>query len=71
MIRARLRRRPIDGTTKMRSLYDDERAKTIYPQVCHYCGGPRNPCMDRMIPKMRDGPDAAGNLVWPAAHATP
>lgn len=64
MIRARLRRRLIDGTMKMRSLYDDERLKITFPRACHYCGGTRNLCMDHMIPKMREGPDAADNLVY-------
>ena len=42
MIRAKLRRRLIDGTMKMRSLYDDERIKMTASQACYYCGDTRN-----------------------------
>ena len=64
MIRAKLRRRLIDGTMKMRSLYDDERIKMTASQACYYCGDTRNLCADHLIPKMRGGPDASDNLIW-------
>ena len=64
MIRAKLRRRLIDGTMKMRSLYDDERIKMTMPQACYYCGSVHKLCADHLIPKMRGGPDAPDNLIW-------
>ena len=64
MIRARLQRRLIDGTMKMRSLYDDERLKMTVPQSCYYCGDTDRLCVDHLIPKMRGGPDAPDNLIW-------
>ena len=64
MIRARLQRRLIDGTMKMRSLYDDERIKMTAPQACYYCGATHELCVDHLIPKMRGGPDASENLIW-------
>ena len=64
IIRAKRRRGLIDGRIQMRSLYHDERLKMVNPQACHYCGARKKLCMDHMIPKLRDGPDAADNLVW-------
>ena len=57
MVRARLQRGLIDGTMRMRSLYDDERIKMTVPQACYYCGGTDRLCVDHLIPKMRGGPD--------------
>ena len=64
MVRAKLRRRLVDGTMKMRSLYDDERIKMTVPQACYYCGAAHNLCADHLIPKMRGGSDASDNLIW-------
>lgn len=64
MIRAKLERRLLDGTMQMRSLYDDERIKLTAAQACYYCGDAENLCADRLIPKMRGGPDASDNLIW-------
>ncbi len=64
MIRAKLQRGLIDGTMRMRSLYDDERIKMTVPQACYYCGGTERLCVDHLIPKMRGGPDASDNLIW-------
>ncbi len=61
---AKLRRRLIDGTMRMRSLYDDERIKMTAPQACYYCGGTDRLCVDHLIPKMRGGSDASDNLIW-------
>ena len=64
MIRARLQYGLINGTMKMRSLYDDERLKMTVPQSCYYCGDTDRLCVDHLIPKMRGGPDAPDNLIW-------
>ena len=64
MIRAKLQRGLIDGTMRMRSLYDDERIKMTAPQACYYCGDSHRLCVDHLIPKMRGGPDASDNLIW-------
>ena len=64
IIRAKLQRRLIDGTMRMRSLYDDERIKMTAPQACYYCGAMDRLCADHLIPKMRGGPDASDNLIW-------
>ena len=64
IVRSKLRRRLIDGTMRMRSLYDDERIKMTAPQACYYCGSRHRLCADHLIPKMRGGPDASDNLVW-------
>lgn len=64
MIRAKLRKGLVDGTMKMRSLYDDERFKMTMPQACYYCGSTHKLSVDHLIPKMRGGPDASDNLVW-------
>ena len=63
MIRAKLQRRLIDGTMKMRSLYDDERIKMTTTQACYYCADTHYLCADHLIPKMRGGPDASDNLI--------
>lgn len=64
MIHARLRRGLLDGSMKMRSLYDDERFKMTMPQACYYCGATEKLSMDHLIPKISGGPDASDNLVW-------
>lgn len=64
IVRAKVRRGLIDGHIQIRSLYHDERLKMVNPQACHYCGARKKLCMDHMIPKLRDGPDAADDLVW-------
>lgn len=64
MIQARLRRGLLDGSMKMRSLYDDERFKMTMPQACYYCGATEKLSMDHLIPKISGGPDASDNLVW-------
>ena len=64
IIRAKLRRRLVDGTMRMRSLYDDERIKLTAPQACCYCGSMYRLCADHLIPKMRGGSDASDNLIW-------
>ncbi|MXW46641.1 MAG: HNH endonuclease [Gammaproteobacteria bacterium] len=63
MIRAKLRRGLIDGSMRMRSIYDDERNKLLAPQACYYCGSKSNLCADHLIPRMRGGPDASDNLI--------
>ena len=64
MIRAKLISRLIDGTMKMRSLYDDERIKLTMPQACYYCGSTHHMCADHLVPKIRGGLDAGDNLIW-------
>ena len=64
MVRAKLRRRLVDGTMRMRSLYDDERIKLTAPQACYYCGSMHRLCADHLVPKMRGGADASDNLIW-------
>ena len=63
MIHAKLRKGLVNGTIKMRSLYDDERTKMTEAQACCYCGSTDNLCMDHLIPRMRGGPDSPDNLV--------
>ena len=64
MIRAKLRKRLVDGTMKMRSLYDDERIKMTMPRACYYCGSTHKMTVDHLIPKIHGGPDEADNLIW-------
>ena len=63
MIHAKLKKRLVDGTMKMRSLYDDERTKMTEAQACCYCGATSDLCLDHLIPRMRGGPDSPENLV--------
>ncbi len=63
MIYAKLRKGLVNGTIKMRSLYDDERTKMTEAQACCYCGSTDNLCMDHMIPKTHGGTDNPENLV--------
>ncbi len=56
MIHAKLKKGLVNGTIKMRSLYDDERTKMTEAQACCYCGSTDNLCMDHLIPRMRGGP---------------
>ena len=63
MIHANLRKGLVNGTIKMRSLYDDERTKMTEAQGCYYCGSTDNLCMDHVFPKMRGGSDNPENFV--------
>jgi 5-methylcytosine-specific restriction endonuclease McrA len=63
VIRARLFGGLRDGTMAMRSLYDDERLKLTLPRCCAYCGAADDLTLDHLIPRLRDGSDAADNLV--------
>ena len=53
MIRAKLRKRLVDGGMKMRTLFDDERMKMTMPQACYYCGSTVKMAADHLIPRMR------------------
>ena len=63
IIKGKLQRGLLDGSMKMRSLYDDEKVKMTVPQACYYCGSVKNLCADHLIPKMRGGPDSPDNLI--------
>ncbi len=63
IIKAKLQRGLLDGSMKMRSLYDDEKLKMTVPQACYYCGSVKNLCADHLIPKMKGGPDSPENLI--------
>ena len=64
MIRAKLNKGLVSGTMNMRSMFDDERIKYIYPESCCYCGSKDNIQMDHLIPQIKGGQDGADNLVW-------
>ena len=64
IIRAKLFRGLVSGTMSMRSLYDDERLKMTVPQACYYCGSVHRLSVDHLIPRIKDGPDEADNLIW-------
>ena len=64
IIRTKLYYGLINGTMKMRSLYDDERLKMIVPQACYYCGSADNLSVDHLIPRVAKGTDDSDNLIW-------
>nr|WP_295662232.1 HNH endonuclease signature motif containing protein [Polymorphobacter sp.] len=47
----------------MRSIYDDERAKTLAERVCAYCGSVERLTLDHVIPRILGGSDDGANLV--------
>lgn len=63
-VRSNLYRGLIDGTKKMRSLYDDERLKMTVPQACYYCGSIEKLSVDHLMPRVFGGTDDADNLIW-------
>ena len=63
-IRNNLYRGLMDGTKKMRSLYDDERLKMTVPQACYYCGSTDKLSVDHLIPRISGGTDDSDNLIW-------
>lgn len=64
MIRAKLYRGLHSRTMNMRSLLDDERLKMNLPRCCAYCGDPGKLSLDHLLPRHREGPDRADNIVW-------
>ena len=54
----------VNGSMKMRPLYDDERVKMVFPRACCYCGAIERLSIDHLIPRMRGGAHDADNLVW-------
>ncbi len=63
MIRAKLYKGLTLGTMNMRSLLDDEKTKQHFPQTCCYCGKTGKLSLDHLIPKSKDGPDDADNII--------
>jgi HNH endonuclease len=63
MIRSRLYKGLTTGKMQMRSLYDDERVKFVYPQACCYCGSTKSLSIDHVIPRLKGGKESADNLV--------
>jgi hypothetical protein len=64
MIRSRLYKGLTTNSMKMRTLYDDEKAKFTYPQACCYCGTTESLSIDHLIARIRGGQDYSDNLVW-------
>jgi len=64
IIRAKLYRGLRTGSMNITSLYKDERLKMVLPQTCYYCGSDSKLSVDHLIPKFKDGPDLADNLIW-------
>lgn len=54
----------ISGDRKMRSFFDDVSETLIRAGYCCYCGKQiKRPHIDHLIPRVRNGPDHANNLV--------
>jgi 5-methylcytosine-specific restriction endonuclease McrA len=70
MIRTKLYNGLVSGEMSMRSLYDDERVKLVFPHACCYCGDKNNLSVDHLIPRVLGGIDEADNLIWPVEVAT-
>ena len=63
MIRAKLFRGLREGTMRMGSLFDDERAQLIEMPVCAYCGVEGSLSIDHLIPRVSGGSHAQHNLL--------
>ena len=63
VIRSRLFTGLVSGKMAMQSIYDDERVKMTSTQCCSYCGDTTKLSIDHLIPRIKDGPDDADNLV--------
>ncbi len=63
MIRSRLYAGMLSGKLAMQSMYEDERLKMTSAQLCSYCGDAEKLSVDHLIPRVKDGPDDADNLV--------
>jgi hypothetical protein len=70
MIRAKLFRGLREGTMRMGSLFDDERAQLIEMPVCAYCGVEGSLSIDHLIPRVSGGSHAQHNLLRPVARVT-
>ena len=64
IVRSKLYQGLISGKMSIRSLYHDERLKMTLPQACYYCGSKQNLAVDHLMPRIKDGPDEADNLIW-------
>ena len=64
VIRKRFRIRYLEGTMRMRPISEDERTKMRYGSTCAYCGKSGQLSLDHVIPRLKDGPDAADNIIY-------
>lgn len=48
----------------MKPLLEDERTKIKHAGTCCYCGRMEKLSLDNLIPKLRNGPDAADNITY-------
>ena len=63
-IRSRLFKGLTTRSMSMGSLYENEKEKIKYPQVCAYCGASESLTQDHLIPRIKGGSDEAYNLIW-------
>lgn len=63
-IRSRLFKGLTSRSMSIRSLYENEKEKIKYPQVCAYCGASESLTQDHLIPRIKGGSDEAYNLIW-------
>lgn len=64
MIRAKLFKGLKDGTTNMRTIFDDEKVKLQTGQICNHCGSSEKLSLDHIFPKKYGGTDDAENLIY-------
>ncbi len=67
-IRRKLLRSLIDGTSKIQSVFRDEKIKLELPEACCYCGAVGRLTLDHLVARKRGGSDAGENLIY-ACHA--
>lgn len=63
MIRAWLFKRLRNGEMALRSLFDDEREKSLAERRCVYCIGVARLSLDHLIPRCLGGADEGANLL--------
>lgn len=64
MIRAKLFKGLMDGSMKIRTIFDDEKIKLQSGLKCNYCGSEKKLALDHIFPQKLGGTDVGDNLIY-------
>lgn len=68
MIRSRIYKGLISGNMNIGSMFDDEKIKIKFSDICAYCGSNDNISIDHIIPRYKGGDNCADNLIRVCKH---
>ncbi|MDO4627810.1 MAG: HNH endonuclease [Planctomycetia bacterium] len=67
-IRKKFLKQLLEGTSKVKSIFKDEKMKMDLPDACCYCGVVGKLTLDHVVPRIRGGWDSGDNLVFACAR---